>query len=43
MSEGLTSGPLLPQPATATQAIDNAINRTTFLTGGIVGKFMGEV
>ena len=43
MSDGFTKGPLLPQPASATQALESAINRTMFLMGGIVGNVMGEV
>jgi hypothetical protein len=39
MFDGFTNGPLFPQPAKATQAIDSAINRAIFL----MGTFMGEV
>lgn len=42
-SDGFTKGPLLPQPAKATQAIETAINRALFLMGEIVGRFIGEV
>ncbi|MGV8922490.1 MAG: hypothetical protein ACOH1L_03945 [Thermomonas sp.] len=43
MSDGFTNGPLLPQPAKATQVIEQATNRAMFLMGETVGMFMGEV
>ena len=43
MSDGRTKGPLLPQPAMTTQAIEITSNMTKFLMGEIVGTFMGEV
>ena len=43
MSVGFTNGPLLPQPAKATQVIEIAINNAMFLMGSTVGKFIREV